>query len=74
MKCGCLVEVDDVDMTPGGIRTSYVIRYCPLHASAEELLKQLKICHGEMLCDGWTHETLEDVETIIARAESKEVK
>lgn len=42
MKCGCLVEVDDVDMTPGGIKTSYVIRYCPLHTSAGEMLDTLK--------------------------------
>lgn len=46
MTCNCLVEVDDVDMTPSGIQTKYVIRYCPIHESAHELLKQLKKVHG----------------------------
>ena len=36
-KCGCLVEIDDVDMTPGGIMTKYVIRYCPTHEKAAAL-------------------------------------
>lgn len=36
-----------------------------------ELLKQLKVCRDEMLADGWTHESLEDVEQAIAKAEGK---
>lgn len=50
MKCDCLVEVDDVDMTPGGIKTTYVIRYCPMHANADKLLTFLKrICDDNAL-------------------------
>ena len=36
-QCDCIVEVDDVDMTPGGIMTKYVIRYCPTHEQAAAL-------------------------------------
>ena len=36
-QCDCIVEVDDVDMTPGGIVTKYVIRYCPTHEQATAL-------------------------------------
>ena len=36
-QCDCIVEVDDVDMTPGGIVTKYVIRYCPTHEQAAAL-------------------------------------
>ncbi len=34
-------------MTPGGIQTSYVIRYCPLHAAAPELLIVAKKYHDQ---------------------------
>lgn len=36
-----------------------------------ELLKQLKTCRDEMLADGWSHESLEDVDQAIAKAEGK---
>ena len=36
-QCDCIVEVDDVDMTPAGIMTKYVIRYCPIHEQAAAL-------------------------------------
>jgi hypothetical protein len=42
-SCDCLVEVDDVDMTPSGIQTKYVIRYCSLHDAAKIMRRALDL-------------------------------
>lgn len=47
---------------------AFIVRAVNCH---EELLRLLKVCLEEMLADGWSHESLEDVEQAIAKAEGK---
>lgn len=48
---------------------AFIVRAVNSH---EELLRLLKVCMGEMLANGWSHESLEDVEQAIAKAEGKQ--
>lgn len=74
--CDCLVEVDDVDMTPSGIQTKYVIRYCDYHNRAPlfaEMLAAVKKLHIRIGPSGKPFECGCEICDLIRRAE-KETK